>query len=87
MLCTLGLSRREQNRVSDEQHGHHRQDSIASAITLEHITDDPLATHSIQQAREKGLTQTKHSRTVNITMQTEECLCQWLRPLPGIDKP
>ena len=48
MVCTLGLL--EENRGSDEWHyelchGHHGQDSIASAITLDHVTD----IHSVQQ--------------------------------------
>ena len=49
----------EENRGSDEWHyelwhGHHRQDSIGSVITLDHVTDDSLATHSVRQAKEKG---------------------------------
>ena len=59
MVCTLGVST-EENRGSDKWHyelwhGHHRQDSIASNITLEHVTDDSLATHSVQQAKGRGL--------------------------------
>ena len=49
----------EENRGHDEWryelwHGHHEQDSIASTITMNHVTDDSLATHSVQQAKGKG---------------------------------
>ena len=58
----------EENRGSDEWHyelwhGHYGQDSIASTITLDHVTDDSLATHSFQEAKGKYLIKT--SRTVH----------------------
>ena len=56
----------EENRGSDEWHyelchGHHRQDSIASTNTLDHVTDDSLATHSVQQAKGKGAHENKQN--------------------------
>ena len=56
----------EENRGSDEWqyelwHGHHGQDSIASTITLDHVTDDSLATHSVQQAKGEGTHENKQN--------------------------
>ena len=52
-------------------HGDHRQDTIAFAITLEPVTvtDDSLATHSVQQARRKGT-------HINKTLTQQNSLCR-----------